>query len=125
MVDCGSVGNLAGEEPAKATAKAASRGGKQVRMTKRDKPLNVSGVGNGSQKCEVDVIMPLALPTTDGKAIAVEYKAPVIPDSIVPLLLGLAALRRLNAIIDFGITSPRPRSRGPAARTNTSSPTSR
>jgi hypothetical protein len=102
MVDCGSVGNLTGDEPAKTTATAASKGGKKARMSKRDKPLNVSGVGNGSQKCEIDVIMPLALPTTDGKAIAVEYKAPVIPQSKVPMLLGLAALRRLNAIIDFG-----------------------
>jgi hypothetical protein len=42
MVDCGSVGNLTGDEPAKTTAKAASRGGRKVRMTTRDKPLNVS-----------------------------------------------------------------------------------
>ena len=51
IVDPGSVGNLCGDKWAKDIATAAVRAGEKPEHKKRARPLDVSGVGNGSQAC--------------------------------------------------------------------------
>ena len=48
LIDPGSVGNLGGADWAREVAKVALQNKRKPEQFKRDRPLNVSGVGNGS-----------------------------------------------------------------------------
>ena len=60
IIDPGSVQNLCGDKWAKLVAMAAARAGAKPTHQKRVKPLDVSGVGNGSQACHFDCSLPVA-----------------------------------------------------------------
>ena len=66
---------------------------------RRQTPLNVSGVGHGTQKCEFNCTIPCAFKTADGY-LAATYDTPVINDSTTPSLLGLNSMRRMRTVID-------------------------
>ena len=100
LIDPGSWGNLAGSEWAKRTAKLAVGQGLAVTQTKRDRPLNVSGVGKFSQECTHDCQLPITLTTSDGAPIVGTFKTPTVNDSKLPALLGLQALIAQGAILD-------------------------
>ena len=51
LIDPGSVGNLCGDQWARSVAVAAKKAGRELSYKRRATPLNVSGVGHGSQKC--------------------------------------------------------------------------
>ena len=70
------------------------------RYERRSEPLNVSGVGNGSQACHYDCHLPLAFQTTSGERRTGDFKTPTISDSELPGLLGLNALTANRAVID-------------------------
>ena len=99
MLDIGSVGNLTGSEWARLLHMQARKNGRSPQSVKRDRPLNVSGVGNGSQHCHYNVDMPCAIPTTTG-FIKGTFNAPCVPNSSLPALLGLRSLHDSRAIID-------------------------
>ena len=102
LIDRGSVGNLCGDRWAKTVADAAKRQGLKPVATKRDRPLNVKGVGTGGQACEYDSSLPIALRNTDGKlAISGKLVTPTISKSDIPGLLGLSSLRKNRAILDM------------------------
>ena len=102
IVDPGSVGNLCGDKWAKEIATHAHRNGKRPSYVAKDKPLKVSGVGSGSQFCNYDCQLPVAFRHADGSSSSIgELKTPAVQDSDLPGLLGLSALRRNRAIIDF------------------------
>ena len=60
-----------------------------------EKPIEVGGVGAGSQVCRT--IARCTLGVAGRKE---EYAAPVIPDSPTPALLGIQSLRRRRCVID-------------------------
>ena len=60
IIDPGSLGNLCGDKWAKAVAQAAARSGKNPTYEQRTKPLNVSGVGHGSQSAPFDCTLPIS-----------------------------------------------------------------
>ena len=62
--------------------------------------MHVQGVGNGSQKCEWEATLPIALPRSDGSHSIEAYTAPVVPGSQVPGLLGLRSMIKKRAVID-------------------------
>ena len=64
------------------------------------KPLNVQGVGNGSQEAGVsqEVRFSVDCETTDG--LTGSFISPIVQDSELPPLLGLKSLRRCQAILD-------------------------
>ena len=101
LVDPGSVYNLAGDNWVTEIGLEAVSYGKKPKQTAREKPLNVSGVGNGSQQAKYNVKLPLALKQTDGKVVTGTFESPTIPSSGLPALLGLTALVNNRAIIDF------------------------
>ena len=99
LLDIGSVGNLCGDQWAKTMAKKALDTGRRPQSIRRDKPLAVSGVGHGSQKCTHNCIFPIAVKTSTGY-LKGTFEAPTVPKSNLPALLGLDSLRRLRACID-------------------------
>ena len=103
LVDPGSVGNLCGDKWAEKVAATAKKAGLRPTYQKRRSPLNVSGVGNGSQSCEYDCALPVSLRHADdpNKSSKGVLNIPSITDSSLPGLLGLQSLRKNRAVLDF------------------------
>ena len=98
IIDPGSVGNLCGDRWAKTVAQAAARSGKNPSYEKRTKPLNVSGVGHGSQSAPFDCKLPISLKHVDSQAVSSgTVTTPAVANSDLPGLLGLTALRKNKA----------------------------
>ena len=101
-IDPGSVGNLCGDKWAKEVARAAAQNNQKPTYEKRQRPLTVSGVGHGSQECHYDCKLPVALQQTEGRgSVLGSMTVPAVANSDLPGLLGLNALRKNRAIIDF------------------------
>ena len=80
----------------------AKRNGHQPKYEKRPRPLEVSGVGNGSQECHFDCTLPVAIRPADSREASVgNLQVPAVSGSELPGLLGLNALRKNRAILDF------------------------
>ena len=79
LLDIGSVGNLAGDEWVKQQAEAALKHGQRPSQKRRERPLNVRGVGNGGQRCTRDCILPVAIVNGKGEAVSGTYETPVVP----------------------------------------------
>jgi hypothetical protein len=102
IIDPGSVGNLCGDKWARELASAAARNGHHPSYERRGRPLRVSGVGSGSQMCEFDCKLPVALRTLNGNATSNGLPTtPTVLGSDLPGLLGLNALRKNRAVLDF------------------------
>ena len=102
LVDIGSFGNLAGDRWLASLAKVLSYAGRpleSIKQVERDKALTVSGVGSGSQVCNYNTHIPIAIPTEDG-TMSATLKTPTVPNSDLPGLLGLQSLRQARTIID-------------------------
>ena len=97
LVDPGSYGNLVGEDW---LANAASRMGRNPKVTHRASALQVGGVGRGAQQCLVDCNLPIALRRQDGSTATGSYTSPVVSQSGCPALLGLRTLQGNKAILD-------------------------
>ncbi len=102
VIDPGSVGNLSGDAWAKEAANAAARHGQTPSCESRGRLLSVTGVSNGTQACEYDCKLPVALRQADGGTVSIGHiTTPTVSSSMIPGLLGLTALRKNRAIIDF------------------------
>ena len=97
------MGNLCGDEWAKEVAEIAHENGHRPRHEKRSRPLEVSGVGNGSQQCLYDCNLPVAFKPDNGnqQSIVGNLVSPAVASSSLPGLLGLTALRKNRAVLDF------------------------
>ena len=102
LIDTGSPKNCAGDEWAKHAETQALQAGQKCRFIKRAKPLEVEGVGHGGHTCIHDIKIRGAIPLTDGDTAVMKWNfiAPVIPNSPIPALLGLSALKELRTLID-------------------------
>ena len=101
LLDIGSWNNLTGTPWARRTAVLGGRAGRQAKQTRRERPLDVSGVGTGVQTCTHDCELPITLKTTDDRALVGLYRAPTVDDNALPALLGLKTLLERRAIIDL------------------------
>ena len=102
LIDPGSVGNLSGDAWAKGVAQAAARNGHTPSYEKRPRPLRVSGVGQGTQACNYDCKLPVAFKQLDGRTVSMGFiTTPTVQSSELPGLLGLTALRKNRAVLDF------------------------
>ena len=102
IIDPGSVGNLCGDKWAKSIAQLAARNGKCPTYEKRTRPLSVSGVGHGSQAAPYDCTLPISLRQADNQTVSTgTVTTPAVANSDLPGLLGLNALRKNRAVIDF------------------------
>ena len=102
IIDPGSVGNLCGDKWAREVALMAKQNGHKPSYEKRPRPLQVCGVGNGSQECHYDCVLPVAVrPGSQNQANIGNLQVPAVSNSDLPGLLGLTALRKNRAILDF------------------------
>ena len=92
---------MTGDQWLQDTRRLAIRHGRRPEQYKRERPLDVSGVGNGSHKCTHNCNIPLAIQRSDGTICRATLNTPAIPNSQVPALLGLDSLRKSRAIIDI------------------------
>ena len=62
----------------------------------------VCGVGNGSQSCHYDCTLPVAIqPENSNETNIGDLRVPAVANSGLPGLLGLTALKKNRAILDF------------------------
>ena len=102
IIDIGSYGNLAGDRWLGDLSKVfvdCGRSVTDIEQIRRAKALSVSGVGSGSQVCNYNTHIPIAIPTSEG-TMGATLKVPTVPDSDLPGLLGLQSLRSARSIID-------------------------
>ena len=100
VVDPGSIYNLSGDRWAKEMYRIAEANGREAAQKKRDKPLQVAGVGHGTQGAKYDVNIPVALKTASGDFKDGNFDAPCIADSDIPGLLGLRSLEENRSLLD-------------------------
>ena len=101
LVDPGSYGNLVGEQWAHEAVRTANQAGLRPRIQDKASPLEVGGVGKGTQKCFKELLIPTALRSSDGSVNGGTYTAPMIPKSACPALLGLKSLMSYRAVLDL------------------------
>ena len=99
LPDTGAHDNLAGSIQARRQAEAAVRHGRTPEQHLLDKQRRVAGVGNGSQTCTHEVVLPVSLQATDGRFYEETFCAPCVDESQVPLLWGIQSLKKKNAVI--------------------------
>ena len=80
---------------------------KQIQQLKLERPLEVAGVGNGSQRCEYQLLCPIALTDDHDDTQSHMLEAPVIEGVENSTLnntglLGLRTLEGKRAILDCG-----------------------
>ena len=96
LVDVGAGDNLVGEDwVTRATAQAKGAGQGCV-WQKLKKTLSVEGVGQKSKEAVDEVTVAICV--SDGSVGT--FRAPVIPGSPLPALLGLRTLTKMRAVID-------------------------
>ena len=100
ILDMGSIGNLGGDHWAADLAETAIANGLKPTYTRRQRPLEVSGVGKGSERCTIDSQLPVELVNSDGKHVSGGLTMPIIPNSYLPGLLGLTGMKNNRTIID-------------------------
>ena len=98
LVDPGSFGNLAGE---RWLQEAAAPVNQTPTMQRRPLPLQVGGVGKGSQVCLDNCVLPLQMSRSDGSEVPGTFSSPVVQGSACPALLGLKTLQDNRAILNI------------------------
>ena len=101
IIDPGSVGNLGGDDWARSVAQAARTAGLRAQEHSRNRPLEVRGVGNGSQRCTHNCVLPIALNQANGQSRIGTFEAPIVGNSMLPGLLGLESLCSSRAVLDM------------------------
>ena len=88
IVDPGSVGNLCGDKWARRVAMMAKKNGHRPSCNQRPRPLEVCGVGNGSQSCHYDCTLPVALqPESTSETNIGDLRVPAVTNSDLAGLL--------------------------------------
>ena len=74
---------------------------KSQAMNVEKKALEVNGVGQGSQHCHYDVMLPVSFQDTRNQQVEAAVKSATVTGSDLPGLLGLGALEKLGAVLDL------------------------
>ena len=97
LIDPGAVSNLAGDRWIKRVGKLAQDKGYSIHFSALNNNIMIEGVGKGAQTCSQKCALPMQ--TTSASAMTT-FEAPVVPDSDIPGLLGLADLKARNCLLD-------------------------
>ena len=99
LPDTGAHSSLTGDRFAHAQAALAQEHGHASSQNRLPEIRRVRGVGSGSKECEYSCTVPVGLVTTDGEHFVDSFTAPTVNDSEIPGLLGIDALKRMDALI--------------------------
>ena len=93
LVDPGSPENLCGDQWSNEMQAAAIAAGRpHIKYTDLARPLEVGGIGSGTQKAHQSGLHPIGL--TDGTEAV--YDSPILPNSGTPALLGQKSLKKMR-----------------------------
>ena len=103
LVDPGAWSNLVGESWAIEMAKKALNSGLKPTQVKLDHPLNVAGVGNGTNSAEWEVHLPIAIDSHGEGTRLSEFRAPSVGGlgKDLPALLGLKSMSRQGGVLEM------------------------
>lgn len=104
IVDSGAWTNLMGTNLAKMLTQRAMQAGLPPEQHRMDTPLNIQGVGSGTQQCRYYLKASIAVPDAEGRARLHTLSAPMVEGSgaSLPGLLGLKTMEEQKAILDTG-----------------------
>jgi hypothetical protein len=94
---------LVGESWAIEMAKKAMNSGLKPNQVKLDHPLNVAGVGNGTNSAEWEVHLPIAIDSQGEGTRLSEFRAPSVggQGKDLPALLGLKSMSRQGGVLEM------------------------
>ena len=105
VLDTGAVGNLCGDGWAKLVAAKAIAQRLRPSQKRLAKPMEVGGVGTGTQTAYFEATLPLAVPLANndgqGQAAIHPMTVPMVHESNLPCLWGLTSLTNNRAIVDL------------------------
>ena len=104
IVDPGAWTNLAGGRWVRGMAVKAAQHNKMPDQVKLNKPLDVQGVGHGTQSAQWAARMPIAVTDREGQTKEQTFEVPTLEGeggADVPALLGLRSMRAKNAILEM------------------------
>ena len=104
IVDPGAWTNLVGGRWARALAHRAEQYHQKCKQELMRKPLEVQGVGRGTQSAKWMAKMPIAVLNKDGVAMPQIFEVPTLEGedgADIPALLGLKSLRGKNAVMEM------------------------
>ena len=109
LVDPGAHDNLGGSRTMQELSRQVHASERRRKLTQ---PLEVSGVGRDSQQAVESVTIPCSFHKFEDRNKADtlmegSFTCPVIPDSSLPLLLGLKSLRSKQAVLDMDQQRPK------------------
>ena len=112
IVDTGAWTNLLGADLASKLILRASGAGYSPMMQPLARPLDVQGIGSGAQQCTQELVTPVAITDSRGRAQVHRLTAPVVrgcQGRTLPGLLGLRSMEQLGAVLDLsqGVLSMR------------------
>ena len=101
LIDTGSVSNFRGDAWAREIGQSAIKPSANPTYNPRTAPINVCGVGEGSQQRAHDSSLPITMRDINGCRINGDISLPTVRKSTLPGLMGLRSLQKVRAIIDF------------------------
>ena len=103
LVDPGAWTNLVGIKWALEMGKRAMKAGHRPVQRRMDRPPKIHGVGEGSNRAEWEVTLPIAISEADGRAHLHQYQAPTVDGagSELPALLGLQTMSRERGVLEM------------------------
>jgi hypothetical protein len=103
LIDPGAWSNLAGQSWVHRMCTKALKAGLKVKQERMEKPLNVAGVGHGTNKAEWEVKVPIALGDSDGVVLMHNFSAPTVTGAgkELPALLGLQSMSKQNSVLEM------------------------
>jgi hypothetical protein len=103
LVDPGAWSNLVGETWAVEMARKALNAGHRPGQVKLDIPLDVAGVGKGTNSAEWEVHIPIAIDEQGDGTKMSEFRAPSVggPGKALPALLGLRSMSRQGGVLEM------------------------
>lgn len=127
LVDPGAWTNIGGKNNARKVAAAAVAAGHQPTQKRMDRPLAIQGVGNGVQRCDWEVDLPIAVPCDQDTVHLHRFETPIVeePGEELPLILGLRSMSEKEGVLEMGRGKERLTFPGPGGYTIQWSPGSR
>ena len=104
IVDPGAWISMFGKNLARSLAGACATAGHRFQQPKLDNPINISGVGNGTNQIKYNFDGPIAIPIEGGSAQLFNLTAGIVdtPGEGLPGLLGMDVVRSRRAVMDIG-----------------------